>query len=386
MEDLDGSPQCTSCGTSPARYCARCRSATYCSPECQQVDWRTHRLLCRAFKALSAGAGAARPSPIHHLAIHFPMAPRTKKPRLVWIATAEIEPGYSNPVLDALLRVPRAAVRAGECVRGRGRSADTLNLWYVDDAGVANPHTNQALHEGPLAFVRHAWGEKIWEGPVVAATKAGDAFDARRVTDVSLTAYRDALDYLGYFRDGVGSMVDGVGVDAHSSRVVLAERMGKVKGVRINCLGDQAGDRERELVQVDVPKAHSLFNLEGDDPLECLGWNRAVGKYQGKWGSGTGEDVLGQNPLASLIHLQVWGGGEQWGRIIERRVKDACGSILVVDRTKQDLTVDVVRAVCRMVEQVLVPLIAQTSQDSVLERDRVVEAITLDRLQEFMGD
>ena len=64
----------------------------------------------------------------------------------------------------------------------------------------------------------------------------------------------------------------------------------------------------------------------------------------------------------------------------------ASGSVLVVDRTTQNLTVDVVRAVCRMIEQVVVPLVAQTSGDDALRRERVVEAITLDRLQEFMGN
>ena len=40
---------CRACGASGAalRYCARCRSAAYCSRECQVRDWPTHRTSCR---------------------------------------------------------------------------------------------------------------------------------------------------------------------------------------------------------------------------------------------------------------------------------------------------------------------------------------------------
>jgi len=45
----------------------------------------------------------------------------------------------------------------------------------------------------------------------------------------------------------------------------MSRRSGKVKGVRINCQGDTAGDPSRQFVSVDVPQA---FMLEGDDPLD----------------------------------------------------------------------------------------------------------------------
>lgn len=72
---------CIICGSSDARRCAQCRSAAYCSVECQQTDWRAHQLLCKKFKEASADGFAARPLPKHHLAIYFPMS--KNKPRLV---------------------------------------------------------------------------------------------------------------------------------------------------------------------------------------------------------------------------------------------------------------------------------------------------------------
>ena len=56
-------------------------------------------------------------------------------------------------------------------------------------------------------------------------------------------------------------MIDGVGSTAELSRKIIAHRSGKVKGVRINSRRDQITRGEPELVQVDVPRHHPLFNL-----------------------------------------------------------------------------------------------------------------------------
>ncbi|KAF2818809.1 hypothetical protein CC86DRAFT_308510, partial [Ophiobolus disseminans] len=55
--------------------------------------------------------------------------------------------------------------------------------------------------------------------------------DPRQFTDITLTAYRDAIDFLGYYRDGYRSIVDRVGAEDHFSQNLLANRVGKVKGV-----------------------------------------------------------------------------------------------------------------------------------------------------------
>ena len=39
--------QCRVCGANEARRCAGCEQARYCSRECQQVDWPSHRKVCR---------------------------------------------------------------------------------------------------------------------------------------------------------------------------------------------------------------------------------------------------------------------------------------------------------------------------------------------------
>jgi hypothetical protein len=123
---------------------------------------------------------------------------------------------------------------------------------------------------------------------MVAVLKVGNEWDRRQFTDMTLTTYRDAIDFLGYYRDGHGSMIYGIGAGGHPSRRLLADRVGKVKGVRINCLGDQDGDPTRQFLQVDVPNAHPLFNLESNDPLDIVQYLEmewVVKSYGGKYGS-----------------------------------------------------------------------------------------------------
>ncbi|KAG6977913.1 hypothetical protein FocnCong_v021692 [Fusarium oxysporum f. sp. conglutinans] len=104
--------------------------------------------------------------------------------------------------------------------------------------------------------------------------RKGTGYEPRHSTDITLTAYRDAIDYLGYYRDTIGSMIEP-GREDHLSKRVLADRISKVVGVRINCLRDQIDRQEPQMVEVAVPKTHPLFNLEGDDPCDIpslFGW------------------------------------------------------------------------------------------------------------------
>ncbi len=47
---------CDSCGTSGANFsrCARCRTAIYCSRDCQTKDWPNHKTICKQLAAQAA--------------------------------------------------------------------------------------------------------------------------------------------------------------------------------------------------------------------------------------------------------------------------------------------------------------------------------------------
>jgi hypothetical protein len=155
-------------------------------------------------------------------------------------------------------------------------------------------------------------------------------------------------------------MIDAPGSRDPLSKLIMSERSGKVKGVRVYCLGDQAGDPARQFVQVEVPLTHPLFSLQGDDDLDIMGnlnQNWAVYRYAGHQDPDAEED---QNPNLNLLlfavatHLM---GSPAWGTIEDYYKPHSTGSLLVVDKTKHDLDVRKVQAICKLIKDWVVPML-----------------------------
>lgn len=240
------------------------------------------------------------------------------KPRLVWVDSKadENQSDYLHPDLDQLLRVPGSQgyigrglhfVR-GNRLRGRKENADTVNIWYLDPGfPIASLTTNQTVHGTIPTLIGDTWGETIFKGPMVVVVKEGNAFDPRRIRDVTPTAYRDAIDYLGYYIETQGSMVDGCGAETTLAQNVIAkERAGKTMGWRINCKHDRVTLGLGDMSPVAVPRAHPLFRLEGDDPLDIpimLGFDWVAKVY-----NRSGKDEAGlENEMAQLLLLRATG-------------------------------------------------------------------------------
>jgi hypothetical protein len=85
----------------------------------------------------------------------------------------------------------------------------------------------------------------------------------------------------------------------------MLERLGKIKGVRVNCVGDQAGDSAREFVQVEVPLTHPLFGMQGDDVLEIMGDLDEYWTVYGYAGYQDPDADEAQNPNTNLLLLAV---------------------------------------------------------------------------------
>ncbi|KAH7248250.1 hypothetical protein B0J15DRAFT_562459 [Fusarium solani] len=385
---MDIDVPCTICGSSKARRCDRCHSAAYCSRECQQTDWRTHRLLCRKFSEHARDHFANRPSPKHHLAVFFPMD--KTRPSLVWVDSKkdkyEAEP-YFHPVLDQLLYIPGNKYIGrdlrqlqGNILRGRPSSQDTLNLWFLDsDVPPRNITTNKAIHSTIPTLIGDTWGEFIWKGPVVAVMRKGTGFEPRHSTDITLTAYRDAIDYLGYYRDTIGSMIEP-GQDDHFSKRVLAGRTSKAIGVRINCRRDQATRHEPQMVEVAVPKTHPLFNLEGDDPCDIpllFGLELVAKAYDGslcKEDNGPPSDDL-KNPLAELLLTAASVKNGEWVRMPSYRRHLCLGSILFVRRSKRDLQIKDIDALCNLIEEFAVPFMLKEDASDPSAKKRLLDQL-----------
>jgi hypothetical protein len=294
--------------------------------------------------------------------------------------------------LDQVLQIPGQTgyvgrgvqIVRGNIFRGRPTFLDSLNIRYLDKYGTENLPINDTLHGGPDAICADGWGDKFWNGPVVAYLKAGNDFDAKKMTDMNLTTYRDAIDYLAYFRDGVGSMIDRPGSEAHLSKRVMETRAGKVKGVRVNCSDDQAGDPTRQFVPVNVPRMHPLFGMEGDGPLvimENLGESWVVYRYTGYQDPSADESQNANAKLLLLAIAEYTVGTTDWGKVEDWHRPRTTGSLLIVNRSKEDLDVCKVQAACRLIEERIVPLLSSESRE---ERQAVLEALTPEALEQYM--
>jgi hypothetical protein len=82
--------QCAVC-SKPGKLCASCENIHYCSPECQKIDWKVHKLLCRTFKNFRNP-----PGPMMMRVITFPVT--SIKPEFRWMP---IKKGsIQRPIVD----------------------------------------------------------------------------------------------------------------------------------------------------------------------------------------------------------------------------------------------------------------------------------------------
>jgi hypothetical protein len=306
--------------------------------------------------------------------------------------------------LDQLLHVPDQAgyvgcglqIVRGNILRGRPKFLDSLNIWYIGDHVTDQLPVNDTLHGGRYSACADGWGEKFWRGPVVAYLKAGNDLDAKKMKNMTLTAYPDAIDYLGYYCETIGSMIDQPGSSAHRSKVIMGERSGKVKGVRLNCDGDAAGDPSRRFVSVDVPRNYPLFTLQGDDPLEIpqhFDEDWVVYRYNGYKDPSAPE---AQNHFGKLLQLviseeylettersqiEIDTGMAEWGKVPDHRQADTTGRLLLVSQSKGDVDVRKAKAICEMIGHVIGTHVEDMHTE---DREALLDLLTSEALERFM--
>lgn len=368
-------------------------STAYCSQECQQADWHAHRTLCRSFRDF-----LHRPGLRFRRAIYFP-TPFGSNPRLTWVEIVPNAPdwnGHDEPLLDDLLKASldeREPIgRDVHMIRGNSLRAGDLDHVIeltCRDASFVRLSPNQSI----TRIGGSRWHS--WLGPFVAMAKASTAFDPAYYQDIDLVDLHDIVDYLAWYRDGIGSAADGVGCRTYfAENHVLPFQKGdvKVKGVRVNARGDQIVCGRPPFELVDVPRRHPLFSYEGDDPsslTEQLGppvRPLCAKRYQPdpSWKDLDELPDRFDNTFLDLLYLDLDPESPGWGQRLER-CKDQVGSILVVDRGGGDLSVEEVERLYRFGEDWVLPRVRQATQyeGATASRKAVLERLTIRELQNY---
>ncbi|KAF2179438.1 hypothetical protein K469DRAFT_694128 [Zopfia rhizophila CBS 207.26] len=196
---------CVICDASPARQDDRCKSAWYCSTQCQEVDWPSHKLLCRKYSS----ARSSRPTKRHRLAILFP--PDKVRPKLVWVLcekkSDEFEGSRECAQLSTFLGndMDRRHVQR---VPSRDRDLDdTIEVAFRGMFLKDGSKSNRSLYAS-IGTAGTMNGD--WRGPIIILAKPGIGRDPPDYRDITLHDFRYALDYfISYSDSSVRAPVSG---------------------------------------------------------------------------------------------------------------------------------------------------------------------------------
>jgi hypothetical protein len=111
------------------KSCGTCKNISYCSPECQQADWATHKVLCKDFNAFTE----PRPSPEMKRVVVF--LPGEQKPRFMWSRVTDNEL-YPGAYLNDMYRPKNLFWRQAETSKNVWTGEDLgyiVQVWYDDN-------------------------------------------------------------------------------------------------------------------------------------------------------------------------------------------------------------------------------------------------------------
>ena len=244
MRSYSAPRSCTICDKENANFCARCKCTSYCSKACQQSDWSTHKLLCASFPAFPT---STRPSPNHYPAVLF--NPDKAKPEFTWLLCKSIhddEDGgsFQSPDTDTMIGGPDTMIRPVPIQynsRLKRAVRNTLVVEYRDTFFVDGSRPNKSV----AAVTATQPGEyHEWRGPIVTYARLGQGIEPSACKDFDMVDFRHVTDYfLSY---------------AYKPPKPKAN-VERVKGVRINCLGDVKMLKRPQFEAVEIPTTDAIF-------------------------------------------------------------------------------------------------------------------------------
>lgn len=174
-----------------------------------------------------------------------------------------------------------------------------------------------------------------WKGPIVALKKRGLGMDPHFYMDIDLQDYRDVVDYfISYGNESVQDI-----------QVGRKDTKGKVRGVKINCVGDQRAFGAEVYSPVDVPIDHPVF-YEPIAPISSsVGMPLHTRKYPPNrlWKE---DHSAYMNIPATFLHQNIDDtSSAEWGWV-PTMWQDEVGSVLVVRSDGQDVTTQQLEALC----------------------------------------
>lgn len=259
-----------------------------------------------------------RPHSSFKRAILFPVDEET--PKLIWVECERLVDSngefFEMPKVDNLL---------GDCGREPIHQVVCQNtdfghsnqLRFQDNDSSNNPQRNQSIARLTGVLIGH-----VWKGPVVAFRQPGVEADPKFYNDITLVDLRHTLNYLiTYRRDPAEHHFELPSFGYHFADPLDKERERQrsiVKGVRINCQGDQMVLKKKPFEVVEVPRDHPIFRASRLSEISArVGFSLLTRPYPPslEW---LDKINMTPNPYenvnATFLHLDIDPDSNEWGR------------------------------------------------------------------------
>jgi hypothetical protein len=232
-------PRCTDAAT---KICGSCKAISYCSPECQQADWPSHKLLCKSFREFN------QPPPSPDMVRIVVFLPEERKPRFMWVHT-------SGPILKDRDAIGHHGNSINYC------RATRTNAWTGEDLGYHvliryddNFHGNYEERNRAVVTSTQGMDSVGWCGPMTVHCRPHK--DGRpNVPDLGPEMGKLIHMNLQAFSHAVSFLIDHEnGTFMHAMR-----KRPKLDCVKVACKGDRdSGAPSHQIVR--VPRSHPIFS------------------------------------------------------------------------------------------------------------------------------
>ncbi|KAK5635129.1 hypothetical protein RRF57_010841 [Xylaria bambusicola] len=354
MEAPETSDSCIICDKPNALRCKRCRGASYCSKLCQRGDYPIHKLLCNAFSTFDI---SKRPTNEHVRAVLFPVDKR--QPKLIWLhcewkhLEEDEDGGRGHQIPDAIPFLHEYPYTANVQYNPvLARSLDNIVcVSYRDGFLIDGSAPNSSIKA--IIETRRGYHHD-WRGPILAYGRVGPGLDPPECRDIDMNDFHHITDYFVSYASDLVSLPASLPADTPGSRIV--------KGVRINCIGDEKMFKKPHFEEVQVLTSHSIFSEgESSEIAERIGFPILTQRCfpHPNWANAEDSEMFGRmspynNQDATFLHLCIdpkvkgdfsrgvlgWGWApQQW--------QQGVGSTIAVRKDQKPLSPWHVEALCR---------------------------------------